>query len=360
MRILCVIDSLRQGGAERQLVELALGFKEMGHDVSFLIYHHTPFFNHILDSSGILINFIHEPNHLKRFVKIRRFIRQGNYNSVLSFLESPNFICELAGLPHRKWTLVVGERSANPNIFKSPKLMIFRWFHFFADYIVANSFSNMQIVNSINPFLSQSKCKVIYNTIDFEKWIPGINYKPRRNDKLRLIVSSAHRYLKNLDGLLEALRMLTATELDCLSIEWYGVSEDSSESDAIQKIKEYGLENVISLLPATSQIIKITQEADVVGLFSFYEGFPNAICEGMACSKPVICSSVSDIPFFFTNNNKNLLFDPKNHNSICKTIRYILHLSNEELLRNGEQNYRFAKLNFDKSNIINQYLNLLS
>jgi glycosyltransferase involved in cell wall biosynthesis len=359
MRILCVIDSLCQGGAQRQLVELALGFREKGHDVSFLIYHQIPFFNHLLESAKIQINYIDEPKYFKRFVKIRHFIRYGKYDSVLSFLESSNFICELAGFPNRKWKLVVGERSANPNIFKSPILMFFRWFHFFADYIVSNTFSNMHIVNSLNPLLPQSKCKVIYNSVDFEKWKPKPDYTPRSEGKLSLMIASAYTYLKNLDGLLEALKMLTNRELSCLSVRWYGDTRDSSMLDAKLKIKEYNLENVISLLPATSDIIKVTQDADIVGLFSFYEGFPNAVCEGMACSKPVICSAISDIPIFLTTN-KNLLFDPKDHTAICETLRYIIKLGNEDLVKIGEQNFECAKTNFEKESIIYQYLNLLS
>lgn len=39
MKILCVIDCLGSGGAQRQLVNLATAFKEKGHEVSFLVYH---------------------------------------------------------------------------------------------------------------------------------------------------------------------------------------------------------------------------------------------------------------------------------------------------------------------------------
>ena len=35
MNILCVIDILGSGGAQRQLVNIAIGFKERGHTVSF-------------------------------------------------------------------------------------------------------------------------------------------------------------------------------------------------------------------------------------------------------------------------------------------------------------------------------------
>lgn len=38
-RILCFIDSLGAGGAQRQLVNLAIGLKKRGYIVHFLVYH---------------------------------------------------------------------------------------------------------------------------------------------------------------------------------------------------------------------------------------------------------------------------------------------------------------------------------
>ena len=49
MKILCVIDSLGSGGAQRQLVQLAIGLKNKGVDVSFLMYHNIHFFKSELD-----------------------------------------------------------------------------------------------------------------------------------------------------------------------------------------------------------------------------------------------------------------------------------------------------------------------
>jgi hypothetical protein len=157
MKLLCVIDCLGPGGAQRQLVELALGIKENGNEVTFLTYHNNPFFNANIEKAGIIVISLNEPNYLKRFFRIRHYIRNGNFDSVLSFLEGANFLCEFSGLPFRRWNLVVGERSANPKILKSLKLKIYRWFHLFADYIVANSNSNLQIICSVNPLLSKKK-----------------------------------------------------------------------------------------------------------------------------------------------------------------------------------------------------------
>jgi hypothetical protein len=68
MKILCIIDCLGPGGAQRQLVELGLGFKEKAHEVSFLTYFNAPFFNQVLEEAGISLYCIEEPGYFKRFL----------------------------------------------------------------------------------------------------------------------------------------------------------------------------------------------------------------------------------------------------------------------------------------------------
>src|SRR5690606_24309284 len=146
MNILCVIDSLGSGGAQRQLVNLALAFQERGHKVDFLVYHCDPFYYQVLSEYRIKIIEVLEDNYIKRILKMRHIIRKGNYDSVLSFLEAASFICTVAGFPYRNWTLTVGERSANPNILKSFKLKLYRWFHIFTSAVVANSYENIKMI----------------------------------------------------------------------------------------------------------------------------------------------------------------------------------------------------------------------
>jgi glycosyltransferase involved in cell wall biosynthesis len=363
MKILCVIDDLGSGGAQRQLVELGLGFRSAGHEVNFLTYYPESFYYTDLKNAKISVTCINCTNYLQRFIKMRYFIRHGNYNAVISFLEAANFICELSGFPRRKWKLIVGERSANPNIVKSIKLKIYRWFHLFADYVVANSNSNMQIVKSINHFLPGSKCKIIYNIIDFKNWNPAISYVPRRNRKLKLLIAARHQGLKNLIGLVEAIALLSENERSLIEIEWYGdrIDEpyvDSSFMEAKELINKYQLEKVISFYPATKDLNLKIQQADVIGLFSFYEGFPNTICEGMACAKTVICSAVSDIPLLLSYD-KNVIFNPEKVESIRDTLSYVLSLSDDQLIIIGQLNLKLAKEKFNSNIIINEYLDLL-
>jgi glycosyltransferase involved in cell wall biosynthesis len=364
MKILCVIDSLTSGGAQRQLVELALGFKENGNFVTFLTYHNFPFYKSILERNQINIVCIQESNYIKRLLKIRHYIRKGKYDAVLSFLEASNFMCEFAGLPIRTWKLVVGERNANPLVLKSLKLIFYRWFHLFADYVVSNSISNMKLVRKVNPILSKNKCRTIYNIIDVNHWKPKYNYLPRKEGKITIIVPARQCHQKNMNGLIDALILLTEDEKRKIQICWYGdkgyePDQNKLNDSVLDKITKYDLHQLIMIFPATHNLKEIIQESDVVGLFSLYEGLPNAICEGMACGKTIICSNVSDMPQILSHEI-NLLFDPNDQLAIKNTISYLADLSNDQLLQIGIKNRNIAEYLFNKSKIVEEYLKLLS
>lgn len=345
------------------MIELAFAFKEKGHSVSFLTYHHIPFFNSMVENEMISITCIKEPNYIKRLFKMRYFIRHGRYDAVLSFLEGANFICEFSGIPFRKWKLVVGERSANPGIMRSIKLKFYRWFHFFANDIVANSKANMDLVLSANPLLPRSRCHIIYNMVDFNRFRPADNYVHRQNRKTLLLIAARINHEKNVTGLIESLSLLNMEDQNRLKIEWYGGNEQQSGSnqllnDSLALIRRMGVENIISFHEATPDITGIIQQSDAVGLFSYYEGFPNFICEAMACEKPVVCTRVSDMTAFLSHD-PNLLCDPRDPHSIKKALSYLINLDSTLLREIGIQNRKVALEKFEREGIISSYLHLL-
>src|SRR5690606_1351472 len=107
----------------------------------------------------------------------------------------------------------------------------------------------------------------------------------------------------------------------------------------------YNLQDIIFLHPVTSNIDEKIIKADVVGLFSFYEGMPNIICEGMAYGKPVLCSNISDMSVIL-EHNLNQVFDPNKLETVVKGLRYYLKLNKADLLVLGNENLLRSKMLF--------------
>lgn len=360
MRILCVIDNLGSGGAQRQLVNLAVGFHRQGHSVHFLTYHPSDFYLPALRQEAIPLISINEPRALPRIWKVRRAVRSGDYDVVLSFLDTPNLLAELAGVPWRRWRLIVGERSANPAMLSAFKPYLLRWLHLLADHVVANSRTNERMILRLNPFL-KGKTSVIYNLIDLDTYCPLPAVDRQWSGALRLVVAASHQYLKNLNGLLDALAWLSAAERSRIRVEWYGDVQPDQEPyrKALAKIGEFGLGNTLFLYPATDQIHGKMQDAHAVGLFSFYEGLPNTVCEAMACGKPVICSDVSDNRYLVTEGENGFLCQPDSPGSMADALRRLMAHSPETLADMGRLGRARAERLFSHEQTANAYLRLM-
>jgi len=326
-----------------------------------------------VEKAGIPITCIEERNYLLRLFRMRRFIRRGGYDAVLSFLERASFICEFAGLPRRSWRLVVGERNAAAEVKRKPVMRFYLLFHLFADHVVANSASNIRIIRSLNPLLRADRCRVIYNIVDFDRWKPAVNGTRRngsphngsthKRSPLRILVAARVDHQKNLKGLTDALALMEREELERIRIDWYGRMPeeeklDPSTREALAAIRANGLAKVVRFYPPVPDIEKQVSQADAVGLFSLYEGFPNSIIEGMAMGKPAFCSAVSDVPELLSHEPE-LLFDPEDPRSIARALRHLVGMDPDRLARIGRENGRIARQWFHRENIINEYLELL-
>ncbi|MBW7869114.1 MAG: glycosyltransferase family 4 protein [Brumimicrobium sp.] len=356
MKLLLFIDSLGSGGAQRQLVELGKGFKEKGHEVIFLVYHNETFFKPELDQANIPVKTVIEPNYIKRIFKIRKAIRSEKPDAVLSFLEPANFMATLAGLPFRKWKLVVGERSANPKIYKTAKKIMFRWFHLFANHVVANSKANLEIVMKVSPFLSKKKCHVIYNIVNTPLSVTG--EKPI-NQKINIVVAASYRQIKNTHNLIHAVDLLPNTFKNKLEIRWFGAANSTYYHDMKKLVEAKKLNEIIKLNDQTNEIFEKYADADFVGLFSSHEGFPNAICEAMKIGKPVIVPNISDIPIFIKEGVNGYLCDSNDVVSIKETLIKAIQTNDSLRKTMGRNNKNIAAKQFDKTKIVNAYLNLL-
>lgn len=361
MKLLFLINSLGSGGAQRQMVTIAPLLKEKGMEVEFLCYYRDTFFAAPLDKAGIKVHWLPASNPLARIWKIRLFIRQGNYDVVISFLNTPDLLNCLSAIGGHTWRVVCSERSAKEEFFVSRRGKLTGWLKRYSDTIVCNSENARQMWLKYYPQY-QEKLKVIYNIVALPAFTSV--YVPRRGGKTHLLVAASYQYLKNPVNVIEAVNLLTPEEKAKLILDWYGMKQVAREGtrayeEASGLVNRYHLGQVIRLNDPTPSIIEKMKEADVIGLFSSVEGLPNAICEAMSLGKPVMMSRVSDYAVLVDEKN-GVLCDAGDVLSIRKALQMIINQwSDEQLLEKGKNSQAKAGLLFGKERVSGQWMKII-
>ena len=291
---------------------------------------------------------------------IRRILREGWQNVVLAFLEGPCLYAELARIPRQRWGLVAGERCADPRILGRSGRWL-RQTHRLADAVVSNSHTNRLMLEGAFPFLKQ-KLATVYNTVDLELFSPALAPPPSggesRAKALRIVVAASYQEKKNMMGVAEALLYLKRNQSKLnVVVDWFGhLSNDPAPFKRAERfVAENDLGESLRLHQNTRDIAGEYARADAVGLFSFFEGLPNAVCEGMACGKPILMSDVCDAGNLVVDGKNGLLCDPGSSESIANAFVRLAGLSLEERRQMGLLSRSLAEHLFNKNMVIESY-----
>lgn len=362
MKVLFLSPNLGRegGGAERQIVTVGCLLKDAGFDVEYLYYADGDFYAPILEEKQIPIKCKLLPNYLKRMFYVRKFIRKGNYDAVISFLETPNFLNNFAAVGGKSWKVITGERSAQKRTFLSRKGKIFCWFQRYADYIVCNSDNAKKLWITYYPQY-ENKLVTIYNNVTLRS--VSSSYIPKRDGRVHIVVAASYQNVKNAIGLVNALALLNEQERGKIHVDWYGkkviaATGTKEYDDACNAIEKNGLQDVITLHEGTTEIHDRMNEADAVGLFSKYEGLPNAICEGMMLGKPIVMTRVSDYATLVDDSN-GFLCDWDSSETIKNALLRLINLRKDELLEKGKNSKTRAERLFSKERIIKQWTDFI-
>ena len=355
-RILCLIESLGSGGAERQLTGLSVMLKQQGHQVEVCYYVKNEFYLSYLQTNGVKVCFLVEAScPKKRFFALRKHIKDVKPDTVISYSASPSMIACLLKFFGNKFNLIVSERNTTQRIDKSVKLRFFlyRW----ANHIVPNSYSQARFIHDYFPELS-NKVKVITNFVDTDKFKPS-DETITAHDETRIVCVGRLMPQKNLPRYIEAIGKVVAAGYR-LHVDWFGQDlKDAYSAECHKDIQDNHLEEKFVFHAPSSNIQQEYQKADVFCLPSLYEGFPNVLCEAMSCGKPVLCSRVCDNPIIIQEVENGLLFDPLDVDDMVATIEHYLDLPLEKKNDMGIKNREIAVDLFSKDSFIRKYINLL-
>lgn len=351
-KVLCFIDSLGSGGAQRQMAGLATLLHEKGYNVKVVTYYDMSFYQSYIEQENIDYECLNSGrNIIKRFIGVVGAIKRFKPDIVISYLDTPNIIACACKIFPGSWRLIVSERSLTQNvgIRERVKFVLYRK----ADIIVSNSYSQNNYIIKHYPELS-SKCKVVTNFVDTEQFSPPI--EKSSNNPIRLIGVGRINDEKNIPLLINAINILNEKGYR-VKVDWYGKKYPIYElcSNLVNKLN---MEDTFKFHEPSLEIVKEYQTSDIFVLTSFYEGFSNVICEAMSCGLPIIASDVSDNGVLVKDGINGFVFPSNDKDKLADCIIRYLNLSEEQKTVMGKKSRERALSMFSPVSFVEKYIQL--
>lgn len=366
MTLLLVIDHFGSGGAQRQLVNLAVGLRARGHAVSVFVYYpEHGFFAGQLEAAGVAVLRARKRGRfsLQPIVELRRQLMADSFDSALAFLDTPSLYLELASIGASGTRIFVSERASLRAYSSTLTKRLRCHLHRLAFAVVFNSFSAADEFGRIYPWVRR-KTHVIYNGVDLVRFAPNVT-STYDGSQLRLLAIGSVIPDKNAEQLMHALAICRDKLGFLPAVSWIGkVLDDDLSQQCKAKLDRLRvslrLENAWSWESETLDIAARIGSCDALIHPSLHEGLSNVVCEALCAGKPVLVNRNGDNPLLVEDGKRGFLFDAESPMDMANQILRLARLGPEARSLMGREARGFAENNLGLDLFVSRYEALLS
>ncbi len=306
MRIVFLTRSLAVGGAERQLVTLAAGLVEAGHEAIICSFYSEVPLAEGLDRKGVQLHVVGKDRrwNLVYFSKrLIHFLRTISPDVIHTYLPVPNLLGALLRPVFRSVPLVWGVRSSNMDLRRFDLMTrvtygVEPWFARFADRVIVNSEAGLR--HCLAHGFPKNRMTVIPNGISVDDFRPDAAERSRVRAELRIADDSPLIGMvaridpnKDHDTFLKAAKLVSA-ELPRVRFVCVG-DGNREERRRLQDLADAeGLSQHLTWLGMRNDVRAVYNACDVFCSSSLSEGFPNSLAEAMACGTPCVATDAGD------------------------------------------------------------------
>ena len=356
IRVAFLISTLDVGGAERQLVNSVNSIDSDKFIITLFVLKNNC---KLLDQLNINIDvkFLNVTSYFNLFqiTKTLQSIKKFDPDLLHSVMYASNLIARLYKLVDKKCKIINHIHGLGTWI-NYRHILLDRILLNFVDLIivVSEKSKSLRLTREKYP---DSKLKVIYNSIDTNKYIK----KRNTNETEDIIFGSASRLVK-LKQIEKILLLIKYLKEKGLKVKYY-VAGDGPEMEYLKKYsKHLSLGNEVKFFGNISSMESFYSSIDVLILYSRTEDMPLSIVEAFAAGLFVIAPNVGGISELLYNN-ESYLFD--SNKQIELIANEIIEFSQKVNLKNVSNNNRaFAVAKFDneihKNNLQITYYKLLN
>jgi glycosyltransferase involved in cell wall biosynthesis len=343
-RVLLFIDSLVRGGAQRQLVELALHLDVVRFEPTVLIYCNIQQLRSELDGARIPVVLIEKNRKLDLsfLVRLTSFLRASKPDVIHSYLNTSNLWARIAGKLAGIEFIITSERAGDTGS-SSVRTALERILQHTSRFIVANSESAKADYTGkvcVNP----ERVCVIYNGVDVRKFSPPDGEQlaaHRRSFRLaedQFVVTLPGRLTvqKNHLCLVKAVAALGHRK-DKIRVLFVGNEIDARlKQRVIAEIEARSLDAKFIFGGVQNDMATIYALSNAIVLPSLWESFPNVLLEAMAAGKPVIASDIADNRRIVQHGINGYLFARNDEKELAKHLGDLIDKDRQSLERMGQ------------------------
>ncbi|MFH1913886.1 MAG: glycosyltransferase family 4 protein [Pseudomonadota bacterium] len=331
MRLALVISSLRQGGAERVFSLTANALAARGHQVTLFTLENecpSPFYPLAESVCHLPLKLAKKSsnylaalgNNLRRVTTLRRAILSVRPEAVLSFMDATNILVLMA--VGRDLPVAVSERVHPVHYDIGPIWRNLRRATYSRAAAIVIQTADIQ---HTLPAVLRPRCAVIPNPV---VKLPNVTPVPNLITQGRLLLAMGRlASQKGFDMLLQAFAPIAQDHPDWTLV----ILGEGPERPSLESLREELCLNERVLLPGQLDAPGwALRRADLFVLSSRFEGFPNALCEAMACGLPAVAFDCPSGPRDIIRHGMDgLLVRPGNVKELTDALSRIM--SNEKL-----------------------------
>lgn len=341
---------MSKGGAETQLIKLALFLKSLGFEILIISLKPINEFDIDYKKEGIPVIFLNNWNRntIPNLKSIYSEINNIKPDLVIAFMFVAIIVARIYKLYFR-YSLISSVRiGVLPQKWYLPYLFT----NGLDDALVYNS--NASKLNFEKKLFSDKNGLVINNAIK----IPDLEdcYKLKTEKEPFVWICLAHfRWNKDYNTLFKAVKLIKDYNFRVDIIGEYNHKNNPSEF-----IKELNIESKVNVLGFKQNVSSYLKEADAFVLSSFSEGMPNALLEAMAYQKPVVVSDIDCNSEIVNESKCGFLFKRSDEEDLARKMLEMMNISDSQRLTYGMCGRSYIHSHFSEKTVFSNWLDLIS